>query len=56
MIVEAEPVWVNGNHDPATVTEGLAKYEVPAPSTVMVWETNALRVDSPSDCAYETST
>ncbi len=56
VIVEAEPVWVSGNQDPATVTEGLAKYEVPAPSTVMVWEIKALRVDSPCDCAYETST
>jgi len=54
--VEAEPLWVSGNQDPATVTEGLAKYEVPAPSTVMVWETKAFNTDSPWDCAYETST
>ena len=48
-MVDAEPDWVSGNHEPATVTEGLAKYEVPAPSTVMVWETKVLRVDSPRD-------
>ena len=34
--MKAEPDWVSGNHEPATVTEGLAKYEVPEPSTVMV--------------------
>ena len=33
-MVDAEPVWVNGNQEPATVIDGLEKYEVPEPSTV----------------------
>ena len=35
-MAEAEPVWVKGNHEPATEIDGLAKYVLPEPSTVIL--------------------
>ena len=46
-MAEAEPVWVKGNQEPATVIDGLAKYEVPEPSIVTDWDIRRFNTLSP---------